>query len=64
MYKRNVIKVNKERKRNHLQTPLPMKYFTQEEARPSDLSLNIVRQFAYAYNALKTRGQTGMYCLN
>lgn len=41
-----------------------MKYFTQEEARPSDLSLNIVRQFAYAYNALKMRGQTGMYCLN
>lgn len=30
---------------------LPMKYFTLEEAVPSEMTLNIIRQIAHAYRA-------------
>ena len=33
-----------------------MEYFTSEELNPSETTLNIIRQSAYAYNALKYKG--------
>ena len=30
-----------------------MEYFTSEDFKPSETTLNIIRQIAYAYNALK-----------
>ena len=34
-----------------------MKIFTPDEARPSELTLNIIRQIAYAYRVMKSDGQ-------
>jgi len=42
-----------------------MRYFTQEEIRPSERTLNIIRQVAYTYRFLKMENGGGeSYCLN
>ena len=41
-----------------------MKYFTQEEKRPSSTTLNIIRQIAYTYRVIKMNGKNEAYCLN
>lgn len=41
-----------------------MKYFTQEEKRPSNKTLSIIRQIAYTYRVIKLNGQNEVYCLN
>ncbi|MDD6438368.1 MAG: hypothetical protein PUG09_09955 [Prevotella sp.] len=41
-----------------------MKYFTPEEAKPSEATLNIIRQIAYTYRTFKIKGTTKVYCLN
>lgn len=42
----------------------PMKYFTQEEKKPSNKTLSIIRQIAYTYRVIKLNGQNEIYCLN
>ena len=32
---------------------VPMEYFTSEDFKPSEKTLQIIRQIAYAYNALR-----------
>ncbi len=41
-----------------------MTHFTQEEKKPSSKTLNIIRQIAYTYRAIKMNGQSEVYCLN
>lgn len=41
-----------------------MEHFIHEEARPSEMSLNIIRQFAYSYNKLKMNNEEGRFCIN
>ena len=41
-----------------------MKYFTQEELKPSEMTLSIIRQIAYACNAKKSNSCNGSYCLS
>ncbi len=41
-----------------------MKHFTQEDIKPSELTLNIIRQIAYTYRMIKGNGQKKAYCLN
>ena len=41
-----------------------MQYFTLEETKPSETTLNIIRQIAYTYRVLKMDGKTLPYCLN
>ena len=46
------------------QHELPMEYFTSEEAKPSEKTLNFIRQIAYTYRVLTMNGRTESYCLN
>jgi hypothetical protein len=41
-----------------------MKYFTQEEQRPSEKTLDLIRQIAYTYRVMKFNGSNVGYCLN
>lgn len=41
-----------------------MKYFTTEELRPSEQTLNIIRQIAHTYRVIKKNGYNTSYCLN
>lgn len=41
-----------------------MKHFTQEDLKPSEKTLNIIRQIAYTYRAMRANGSTLSYCLN
>lgn len=41
-----------------------MKHFTSEELRPSDKTLNLIRQIAYTYRVMRMNGQIEGYCLN
>ncbi len=41
-----------------------MKYFTQEEPKPSSKTLNIIRQIAYTYRVIKLNGRNEVYCIN
>ena len=41
-----------------------MKYFTQEEAQPSENTLKLIRQIAYTYRTMKMGGRLETYCLN
>ena len=41
-----------------------MQYFTPDEIRPSENTLNIIRQIAYTYRVLKSSGKPVSYCLN
>ena len=42
-----------------------MQHFTPKETiGPSEKTLNIIRQIAYAYNTLKSYGQCQTLCLN
>ena len=43
---------------------MPMKHFTQEEHKPSAMTLTIIRQIAYTYRVIKMNGQSEAYCLN
>lgn len=42
----------------------PMDYFTSEEFKPSEKTLNIIRQIAYTYRVIKMNGKDECYCLN
>lgn len=42
-----------------------MKYFTQDEFRPSESTIRLIKQIAYTYNAMKmTSGKAAALCLN
>ena len=41
-----------------------MQYFTQEELKPSEHVLNIIRQIAYSYRTINVNGRTEVFCLN
>ena len=41
-----------------------MKYFTQKETLPSEKTLQIIRQIAYTYRAIKVNGKNEVFCLN
>jgi hypothetical protein len=41
-----------------------MKYFTPEEMKPSEQTLNLIRQIAYTYRVVKINGRNESYCLN
>ncbi len=41
-----------------------MKIFTPDEARPSELTLSVIRQIAYAYRVIKSDGQDEVYMTN
>lgn len=41
-----------------------MKYFTNEENKPSKHTLNIIKQIAYTYRTIKLNGKNEAYCLN
>lgn len=41
-----------------------MEYSTSEELRPSEHTLNIIRQIAYTYRVMKLTGKTDPLCLN
>lgn len=41
-----------------------MQYFTPEEIRPSEQTLNVIRQFAYSYRTDPWTGETDRLCLN
>jgi len=41
-----------------------MKHFTQEDLKPSEQTLNIIRQVAYTYRVMKINGRYEAYCLN
>lgn len=41
-----------------------MKYFTLEETKPSQNTINIIKQIAYTYRVMKFNGQNEVYCLN
>jgi hypothetical protein len=41
-----------------------MTYFTSEESRPSEKTLNLIRQIAYTYRVMKLNGHNEVYCLN
>ncbi len=45
---------------------MPMKhFFTQEEQRrPSEKTLSLIRQIAYTYRTIKMNGHYEAYCLN
>jgi hypothetical protein len=40
-----------------------MEYFTSEE-KPSEMTLNIIRQIAYTYRVMRSNGKNVSYCLN
>ena len=42
---------------------MPMNYFTPEETKPSENTLNMIRQIAYSYHAIRS-GKINVYCLN
>ena len=46
------------------QFKLPMKYFTKDEIKPSEQTLNIIRQIAYSYGMMKAGGHKKTYCIN
>lgn len=41
-----------------------MKHFTQEELKPSEKTLNIIRQIAYTYRVIKNNGHNEVYLAN
>lgn len=43
---------------------MPMQYFTPEETRPSEQTLNIIRQIAYSCRSIKLNGKYELYSLN
>ena len=43
---------------------VPMKYFTPEDMKPSEQTLNLIRQIAYTYKVFKNSGKPQVYCLN
>lgn len=41
-----------------------MKFFTQEEVKPSEQTLHIIRQIAYNYRIAHVNGRETVCCLN
>lgn len=41
-----------------------MKYFTSEDLKPSEKTLNLIRQIAYTYRIMKMNEGEQPYCLN
>lgn len=39
-------------------------FFTSEEMRPSERTIQIIKQIAYTYRAMKMNGKYEVYCLN
>lgn len=48
----------------HINSTMPMKFFTQEENKPSEITLHIIRQIAYTYRMDKAKGQDKSFVLN
>ena len=42
----------------------PMKYFTQEELKPSEKTLNFIRQIAYSYRLAQADNRNKPYCVS
>ncbi len=42
----------------------PMKYFTPEELKPSEKTLNMIRQIAHCCKSIQVNGQRYTICLN
>lgn len=47
-----------------INSTLPMKFFTQEENKPSEITLHIIRQIAYTYRMDKAKAQDKSFALN
>lgn len=43
---------------------MPMKYFTPEEMKPSEKTLDLIREFAHSYQVMKMNARNGKLCLN
>ena len=43
---------------------VPMKYFTQKEAQPSEKTLKIIRQIAYTLEGKTLIGKQEVFCFN
>lgn len=41
-----------------------VRIFTSEELKPSEKTLNIIRQIAYTYRFIKINGKMQTFCLN
>lgn len=41
-----------------------MKFFTQEDLKPSEQTINLIRQIAYTYRTAVINGKVESYCLN
>ena len=41
-----------------------VRIFTSEELKPSEKTLNIIRQIAYTYRVIKINGKMKTFCLN
>ncbi len=39
-------------------------FFTSEESRPSEKTINFIKQIAYTYRAIKMNGRYEAFCLN
>lgn len=48
----------------HKRKDSPMKHFTQEELKPSERTLNIIRQLAYTYRVINVNGHKEVYCMS
>lgn len=43
---------------------MPIKYLKKEDLKPSEKTLDLIRQIAYSYRAITMKEENGMYCLN
>lgn len=41
-----------------------MKYFTPEDFKPSEKTLNLIKQIAHTYRVIKMNGSNEVYCIN
>ncbi len=43
---------------------MPMKHFTQDEAQPSQRTIDIIKAIAYTYRVMDIKGKMYGFCLN
>jgi len=43
---------------------LPMTYFTNEDLKPSEQTLHVIREIAHCYRTIYVNGEWKAYCLN
>ena len=57
--------ISNKNKTLHFLFKTPMKqYSTSEEQRPSKKTINMIKQIAYTYRAIKMNGRYEAFCLN